>query len=359
MTYTLGGPDAGSFNFDTTSGQLQTKNALDKETKSNYTVTVSVRDSKDASGNIDSADDDTITVTITVTGENEPPTFDATLDPSLEVAENTAAGENIGTPFTATDPDNGDMVAYTLDTTSDAVFDIDASGQLKTEAALDFEDKNNYTVTITATDGSAATDTIVVTITVTNVDEDGAVTFLPTQPKAGTLLTATLEDLDGSVSGETWEWSKSTSATGTFTPITGETSDTYTPAADDVGKFLKAKATYTDGHGPNKSAETVTISAVASGNTPPEFSSPFAFTVAENAAENALVGTVSATDSDNDTLTYSLDSDTAEVTAFNSVFNLDTATGEITVKTGASPDYEEMALYQGDGRRDRRQGRGW
>ena len=44
---------------------------LDHETKSIYTVTVSVRDSKNADGNADPAVDDTITVTITVTNVDE------------------------------------------------------------------------------------------------------------------------------------------------------------------------------------------------------------------------------------------------------------------------------------------------
>ena len=63
LTYTLGG-DGASFDLDTSSGQLRTKAALDYETTPSYTVTVSVRDSKDA--------DDTITVTIDVTNVEEP-----------------------------------------------------------------------------------------------------------------------------------------------------------------------------------------------------------------------------------------------------------------------------------------------
>ena len=163
LTYTLGGTDAASFDIDTSSGQLLTKDALDHDTKATYTVAVSVRDSKDDSGNDDMADDDTIAVTITVTGENEPPEFAAETD-TRNIAENTDSGQDIGLPVAATDPDNGDTLTYTLDTTSDAVFDIDDLGQLKTEAALDFEAKDGYTVTVTATDGSGDTDTIDVTI---------------------------------------------------------------------------------------------------------------------------------------------------------------------------------------------------
>ena len=62
LTYTLGGTDAASFGFDTSTGQLKTKADLDKEAKDTYTVTVSVHDSHP-----DNTVDDPITVTINVT----------------------------------------------------------------------------------------------------------------------------------------------------------------------------------------------------------------------------------------------------------------------------------------------------
>ena len=58
LTYTLSGTDATSFDIVSTSGQLQTKATLDYETKTSYTVTVTVSDGSLA---------DSITVTINVT----------------------------------------------------------------------------------------------------------------------------------------------------------------------------------------------------------------------------------------------------------------------------------------------------
>ena len=96
--------------------------------------------------------EDTITVTITVTDRNEAPstpmagTGEAPTTPAnnapefaaetdtREVAENTAAGENIGAPVAATDADTGDTLAYTLGGADMASFDIDgATGQLMTK----------------------------------------------------------------------------------------------------------------------------------------------------------------------------------------------------------------------------------
>ena len=67
LTYTLGGDDAESFEIDPMTGQLKTKAALDAETKSSYSITVSVTDNKNAGGGRLVEIDDTITVTITVT----------------------------------------------------------------------------------------------------------------------------------------------------------------------------------------------------------------------------------------------------------------------------------------------------
>ena len=53
-----------------------------------------------------------------------------------------------------------------------ASFSIDrATGQISTKAALDFETKNTYMVTLTATDPGNLSTTVNVTIKVTDVDE--------------------------------------------------------------------------------------------------------------------------------------------------------------------------------------------
>ena len=171
LTYTLGGTDAASFDIESGTGQLKTKATLDYETKSSYTVTVTVSDGNGGT--------DTITVTITVTDVNEDtansaPTFTAGDSTTRSIAENTAADVNIGTPVEATDADSGDTLTYTLSGTDAASFDIDSTtGQLKTKAALDYETKNAYTVTVTGSDGTL-TDTITVTINVSDVDEPQA-----------------------------------------------------------------------------------------------------------------------------------------------------------------------------------------
>ena len=147
LAYALGGPDAGSFDLDTATGQLMTKAALDYETKSSYMVTVTANAGEYTASAI-------IDVTITVTDVNEAPEF-TSATAEVMVAENTAAGENIGSPVAATDADD-DTLTYGLSGQDAGSFDIDtATGQLMTKAALDYGTKSSYMVTVTANDGEA------------------------------------------------------------------------------------------------------------------------------------------------------------------------------------------------------------
>ena len=188
LTYTLGGVDAGAFAIDSTTGQLKTEAALDYETKPQYTVTITASD-----GTLTG----TITVTINVTDIDEvvvpvdppiptdPPTPN-TAPAFLEgestaraVPENSDVGVDIGTPVGATDTEN-DALTYTLGGADADAFAIDSTtGQLQTEAALDYETKRVYSVTITVAD-EALTDTIVVIISVIDVHDTPISTgFMP------------------------------------------------------------------------------------------------------------------------------------------------------------------------------------
>ena len=99
---------------------------------------------------------------------NSAPTFNEGTSTTRSVAENTASGQNIGAPVTATDTDTSDTLTYTLGGTDAADFGIvRSSGQLQTSAALDFETKDSYAVTVSVSDGNGGADSIDVTINVT------------------------------------------------------------------------------------------------------------------------------------------------------------------------------------------------
>ena len=426
--YTLGGTDATFFDIDASTGQLQTQAALDYETKSGYTVTVTASDGtltatvdvtvtvtnideagtvalstnqpsaraeitaaltdpdkgvtgavwqweRSSDGNTDWADIGTSSPSYTPVdgdvgyhlratasytdghgqgktaraastqavqaGANRPPEFDSATA-TREVPENTEAGENIGAPVTAADPDTGDTPAYTLGGTDATFFDIDAStGQLQTQAALDYETKSGYTVTVTASDGTL-TATVDVTVTVTNIDEAGTVALSTNQPSARAEITAALTDPDEGVTGAVWQWERSSDGNTDWAGI-GTSSPSYTPVDGDVGYHLRATASYTDGHGPGKTAQAASTQAVQAGaNRPPEFDSATATReVPENTEAGENIGApVTAADPDTgDTPAYTLEG--ADLDSFD----IDSASGQIQTKSGVTYDYETKSSY--------------
>ncbi|MXZ81019.1 MAG: cadherin repeat domain-containing protein, partial [Gammaproteobacteria bacterium] len=191
LTYQLSGTDAEAFEIDSTTGQLKTK-AAHTYNKASYTVTVTVSD-----GTLI----DEIAVTIHVSGTatetptNSSPSFVDGNHTTRTVAENTAKGVNIGNPIAATDADD-DALTYTLGGPDATSFDIDnTTGQLKTNAELDYEKKNTYTVTVTVSDGSL-TITITVIIIIIDLDDQKSPTLtLTSQPLTETTLNESIVTL--------------------------------------------------------------------------------------------------------------------------------------------------------------------
>ena len=321
LEYSLEGTDASSFTIVSTSGQIQTGAALDYETKSSYSVTVKVEDDEDTKRSA------TIAVTINVEDVNEKPVIDTTSDAydmdtmtaSYNFAEN---GTDAVVTIDATDPDAAHSLTWTLTGDDASKFsipkDANQDGELKFQDPPDFETPtdvadsdmmgamdNIYKVTVNVTDGKDADGmdedpavvdaTLELVITVTNVDEDGMVTITSTL-EGGEKLTAAVTDPDGDITSGSlsWQWSSSTTSNGTFTDISGATDEEYTSVAADVGKFLKAKATYKDPQSTEveKTAEAVTSDAITASNAEPEFPSTETGTrsVNENTAAEMNIG---------------------------------------------------------------------
>ena len=244
LTYSLSGTDAASFDIVGTSGQLQTKAALDYEAKSRHTVTVSVTNGTAR---------DAIKVTINVTDANDAPAFDpATYAFTLE--EGVTAPPPLGV-VTAFDPD-GDPLAYALSEGAGdpARFAVDATSGSVTYSGPgeDFEaGPTRYALTVAVSDPGGAAATAAVTVTVVNVDEPGTVTLASLAPLVGHALLAELADLDGDVTAVVWSWEWATAADD-FVAIPGATGSSYTPTVDAVGRRLRAVARYTDAQGGGK-----------------------------------------------------------------------------------------------------------
>ena len=354
LTYLLGGADADHFAIDADSGQLRTSGALDYESQDSYAVTVIAADGAGLWAGLD--------VTITVTDVQEAPAF-ASSALEVSVAENTAAGTDIGDPVTATDSD-GDALTYSLGSTAAAGhFTIDSSsGQLQTSGALDYESTDSYTVTVTATDGGGLSTSIDVTIKVDDIEETGRPGNVQAalQSDGSALITW---DAPAGAGADTFYRVRRRvdTADSGYQVIARRVEDTDNDGDAeyrDEGGDLEAGQSYIYSVrafagsgaklGPWTEGVSVAIPAAApaekekrAANAAPSFSDSAAtVSVAENTAAGTNIGdAVAATDPDGgDTLTYTLGS-----TADDGHFAVDSKTGQL--QTSGALDYESQSSY--------------
>ena len=192
---------------------------------------------------------------------------------------------------------------------------------------------------------------ITVTLTVTNEDEAGTVALSLSEPDVDVPLTAALTDPDGGLDRVVWSWERSADQTA-WTAISGAASASYTPVAADKGSYLRATASYTDGHGPRKSTQAATSAPVPS-NSAPVFTISDLDTgrglngglersVAENTGEGEAVGApVMAADAECDAMTCVLGGADADL------FIIEPDTGQIRVGAGTALDYEaDKNIYE-------------
>ena len=262
-------------------------------------------------------------------------------DDSASVPENTATSTILVT-YTAPGTEN-DTLTWSLEGDDLGDFTIDA-GELKFasvpnfESAADHNGNNVYNVTVKVSDGSLMA-TLPVTVTVTNADDPGTV-MIEGELLGGSTLTASVTDVDGTPTSVTWQWARGESSGGTFDDIGGATSATYTTVAVDVGDYLQATASYTDPQGSDKDANAVT-GPIGAGNSEPTLNTTAVTrSFPENSAPGVSVGSpFTATDSDNDPLTYGLIGTDA------GSFTIDTSNGQIKTKTGVTYNYESKMSY--------------
>ena len=345
LTYSLSGADAASFGIISSTGQLQTRDPLDYEQKNTYAVTVTASDGSAR---------DTISVTIDVTDvkENNAPVFVEGTATERSIPENTPAGKNIGSPVSATDLDEEDVLTYSLSGVDAVSFGIvSTTGQLRTRAPLDYEQKNTYSVAVLVSDGNGGTDTIGVSINVTDVKENNAPVFVegtatersipentPTGKNIGAPVTAT--DLDEDVL--TYSLSGVDATSFGIVSTTGQLR-TRAPLDYEQKNVYSVAVLVSDGNG-GTDAIGVAINVTDVNETPtahaPEFieGSATERSVPENTPAGRNIGApVTATDEDEDVLTYTL----SGVDAVS--FGIVSTTGQL--QTRAPLDYEQKNVY--------------
>ena len=320
VTMSLGGTDDEEFTL-AADGTLSFNEAADYESPADkggdnhYELTINATDGTRSSS---------LDLTVSVRDANEAPTL---LDRgcSFTVRENTSSAWRC--TFDASDPERR-PVRWSQSGTDAPAFSLSggaASAVLQTRSglALDYETQSTYSTSVRVTDHGGHFAEWPVTLEVTNVDEPGSVAVpLGGVVRVGTQLAAELSDPDGPT-GETWQWQRRDPS---WQDIPGATSQSYTPIGDDEGFPLRVTVSYTDGpHGAKEltSAATLAVAPDPGQNQAPEFT-PYTIDceVDEDRARGDLFGcVVTATDGDNDPVSYDLPGDAP--------FAVETRTGRI------------------------------
>ena len=277
-----------------------------------------------------------------------------------------------------TGDDIEDEEHFTINSDGELTFAIDSVK----DASPNFEDPqdntpadNVYRVTVESTDRGLEQKKswFKVTVRVMDVEEEGEITWMVDpdgdgvpetaqnllQFQAGADLDASLTDPDGAAvdapttqaiedANITWRWYRASSRSDDGTVITDDQDNPEAGASyrvqdtstnNDVGKYLRVVAMYSDRRGGRKMAEFVSAHPVQESrldNTAPEFDAATADReVAETTPSGTAIGSpVTADDPDGDILNYFRTDDTA---GDNEKFSVDQATGQI--KTVASAEF--------------------
>ncbi len=306
--------------------------------------------------------------------------------------------------FTAVDPEGGtakwEMVATASAGADQALFNF-KDGVLSFKEAPDYEDPgdadddNTYVVVLQADDGTEE-EMKTVMVEVTNVEEAATIgiDLEYVQPREAEPITVVYKDSVGNpyvsaagaahtaivdpdgVKGTdpsgtvdttipdadvTWQWSRGSSRTGTFTDITeaenpSRNSKIYEPIDRDRTFYLRVTATYEDGEAKGKVLEATSLYPTLehrADDKSPLFPEDFdgsqggaqgpSAEVGDGTTDEARVGTaVRATGERGERLTYSLVSDGTNDTHAD-LFQIDRATGQVMVGKGktVNPESDE------------------
>lgn len=329
LSYTLSGADAAAFKIDAASGVVTFVNAPDYESPGDQSFSLVVT----ASDGVNSTDQ---TVTISVANVDEAPVF--TSGTTSSVQENqTTAYTAIATDADLTNP------TYSISGGADAgLFNIDATtGAVTFKVAPDFESPgdaggdNVYDIIVRASDATNNVDQAVA-ITVTDLNDNSPVfsSAATASVVEGTLTAydANASDADAS---DTLAYSLSGTDAGLFNIDSSTGVVTFKVAPDfeapgDAGGNNIYDIVVTASDGTNTADRSVAITVTDGNENAPVITSPTSASVAEN---TTAAYTVTATDVDLDTITYSIigGSDASR-------FTINASTGAVSFVS--APDHE-------------------
>lgn len=334
----VSGNTTGAFSINNASGEIRVAKPLELNFEANPSYSLSVR-ATDDNGGIDTA-----IIAVSVNDLNETPTAN---NATLSIAENSASGASVGFA-TGSDPDAGDALAWSIfGGTTDGAFAINSTtGEVTVAnaAALDFETMPSFNLLVETRDGDGLVDTATITVGLTNQNESPVtsdVSFgLPENSANGSVVgSVSATDPDA---GDSLTWSiVSGNVAGTFTidSMNGQLRVANSAALDfETAPTFNLAVQVQDASGASDTA-AVTISLANQNEAPTATNAVFA--VAEDATSGMSVGIITASDPDaGDTRIWSILSGNT-----GGAFSLNAATGELSVASPSTLDFETTPTY--------------
>ena len=292
----------------------------------NNTCTVSIIAS-------DGVNSTTQTITITVADVNSPQFTSAN---TVSVPENTTDVIII----TATD-DEVDTITYTLDSTQDAILFVLNADVLSFKTAPDFESPtcgdNTCTVSIIASNGVNST-TQTITITVADVNSpqftSANTVSVPENTTDVIIITATDDE------GDTITYALGSDNDASLFIISSGNILSFKTAPDfespDCGNASNTcSVIVTASDGGITVTQTIAVTITNVNDNSPQFTSSDSVSIPEN---TVFVTTITTTDADDDTISYTLGSDNDEI-----LFNITANNAAYDLEFSTAPDYETPA----------------
>ncbi|MDC1525715.1 cadherin domain-containing protein [Gammaproteobacteria bacterium] len=324
-TIVISGDDAELVEFDEETLSINLISALDYETQTTLSFTVTIES--------ENADISEIQVLLDVTNIDEPIVLTSTL-----LADSFAENIDLQSAIlesTAIDPEGGD-ISFTLSGEGSENFSVDANGNISLQAELDYETATSYGLTLTASDG--VNETIYeINFSVIDIDEPATLT-------ASTSATSFAED---SLTGINIGIASATDPEGnTITySLSGIGSENF--SVDSAGNISLVNAlnyetatsyalTLNASDGVNTTSSDLIITVDDVNEAPSLSNSLVASSFAENTAAGTTIATASASDPESQTITYALSGSGSENFAVDSA-------GNITLVS--SLDYETSTSY--------------
>ena len=275
---------------------------------------------------------------------NTPPAIQAQ---SFSASEAVSDSEDLGT-VVASDAD-GDDLSFSIETNDNNLFEVTTAGVLSLAPGqtLDFEDETIHTITVSVSDGQSAA-TADITINVIDVDENTAPVIndqaFTLSENAGPVdfLQVVASDMDGDAL--------------TFT-ITMNSDDIFNITDDGLLSVssginpsfnFEVKPVHSliveVSDGTLNASATITINLEDANALPSVAVFNETFTVAEDIADDVVIGNFNATDEDGDALTYAITSNVS-VSAGVDLFEINSTTGDISLTAVQSLDFETATTH--------------